>query len=234
MARRGRQRPVRGELRACDRARVGVAVDAQHPGDVGRNLLVEVDERRRRCGRARRDASGRIVAWPALEQHLGLEHEAVADDADVGPVAEDLAQPPEEIRAVAGELLHPLRQRDVEPAAEVGDLGLAIPCRALGGRERLLDRGELAAQRRDLLVEQLDLGQRRAPVAAFRIRARAELAARAWAGAAASRSAPCRRAALVLGRAQGRLQARRACPRGCAWLGALQRQQFGQFGDLRG
>ena len=34
-----------------------------------------------------------------IEEHLRLEHEAVADHADVGPVAEDLAQPSEEFGA---------------------------------------------------------------------------------------------------------------------------------------
>src|SRR5215471_395361 len=42
---RRRQRPVRGELRSGDRAHVGMAVDAQDPGDVGRDLLLEVGER---------------------------------------------------------------------------------------------------------------------------------------------------------------------------------------------
>ena len=43
-----------------------------------------------------------------VEKDLRLEDEAVADDADVGPLAEDLAQAAEEVRAVARELLHAL------------------------------------------------------------------------------------------------------------------------------
>ena len=95
-----------------------------------------------------------------IEEHLGLEHEAVADDADVGPVAENGAQPPEEVGAVARQFLHPLRQRHVEPLAEIGDAGLQFLVLLLGRIERLFERGELAAQRRDLLVEHLDLRQR--------------------------------------------------------------------------
>ena len=73
---------------------------------------------------------------------------------------EDLAQPAEEIRAVAVELLHALRQRDVEAAAEIGDLGVGFAVARFGDVERVLQRGDLLAQRGDLLVEQLDLRQR--------------------------------------------------------------------------
>ena len=38
--------------------------------------------------------------------------------------------------------------------------GLALLVALLGGVQRLFERGELAAQRRDLLVEQLDLRER--------------------------------------------------------------------------
>ena len=95
-----------------------------------------------------------------VEEHLGLQHEAVADDADVRAVAENAAQPSEEVGAVARQLLHPLGQRHVEPLAEVGDAGLRILVLLLRDFERLLERAELAAQRRDLLVEHFDLGQR--------------------------------------------------------------------------
>ncbi len=77
-----------------------------------------------------------------------------------GPVGQDFAQPPEEVGAVAVEFLHPLRQRHVEPLAEVGDLGLALAVAVLGSVERILQRADLPAQRRDLLVEQFDLRQR--------------------------------------------------------------------------
>ena len=77
------------------------------------------------------------------------------------------AQAAEEVGAVARELLHPLGERDVEPAAEIGDPGLALLVAALGGVERLLERGELAAHGGDLLVEDLDLRLSARPVACF-------------------------------------------------------------------
>ena len=89
-----------------------------------------------------------MSALAEFEQHRGFEHEAVADDADVGPRAENLAQAAEEVGAVARELLHLLRQRDVEPLAEIGDLGLRFAVGGLRGVERLLDRRELLAQAR--------------------------------------------------------------------------------------
>ena len=94
----------------------------------------------------------------AIEEDFRLEHEAVADDADVGAVAEDFAQLAEEIRAVARQFLHPLRQRDVQALAEVGDVQLGVLFLLLGGAERVLERGDLPAQRADLLVEVFDLG----------------------------------------------------------------------------
>ncbi len=105
-------------------------------------------------------AFGLQVGLAGVEEHFRLQHEAVADDAHVGPVAEDLAQLAEEVGAVLGQLLHLLRQRHVEALAEVGDLGLRVLDVLLGGIERLLERGELAAQRGDLLVEDFDLRQR--------------------------------------------------------------------------
>jgi len=57
-----------------------------------------------------------------------LQHETVADDANVRTVAEDFAEPSEEVRPVAGQLLGPLRQREIEPLGEILDarLGFAI------------------------------------------------------------------------------------------------------------
>ena len=95
-----------------------------------------------------------------IEEHLRLEHEAVADHADVRPVAEDRAQPAEEFGAEARQFLHALRQREIEPLAEIGDARLRLLVLAFGGFQRAFDRGKLAAQRGDLLVQQLDLRQR--------------------------------------------------------------------------
>ncbi len=97
---------------------------------------------------------------PGVEQHLGLEHEAVAHDPDLRPIAEDLAQTAEEVGAVARQLLHLLGERHVQARAEVGDPGLAVLVALLGGAERVFERGELPAQRGDLLVQHVDLGQR--------------------------------------------------------------------------
>ena len=64
---------------AVDRPHVGVAVDPQHPGDLARDLLVEIDQR-----------GGELVEFGAafgqqhrlagVEEHFRLEHKAVADD----------------------------------------------------------------------------------------------------------------------------------------------------------
>ena len=47
-----------------DRAHVGVPVDAEHPGDVGRDLPFEVGERARELVDLD-GPSGRSTAWPA-------------------------------------------------------------------------------------------------------------------------------------------------------------------------
>ena len=114
-------------------------------------------------------ASGFSDRGAGREQHLGLEHEPVADHADIRAVAEDLAEAAEEVGPVAGEFLDLLRQRDVQPASELGDARLGFPVAALGGRERILQGGELAAHGADLLVQQVDLGQRPLGGAALRL-----------------------------------------------------------------
>ena len=58
------------------------------------------------------------------------------------------------------ELLDLLRHRQIEALAEIGDAGSAIPCPSSRRCRALLDGRELAAQRGDLLVEDLDLRQR--------------------------------------------------------------------------
>ena len=50
---------------------------------------------------------------PAAEQHLGLEHEPVADDREVRSIAQDLPQAAEKFGAVGGELFHFCRERQV-------------------------------------------------------------------------------------------------------------------------
>src|SRR5450755_4242397 len=97
-----------------------MAIDPQHPGDLGRDLLVEF-------GQGAPDlfelgaALGQEHRLPGVEEYFGLEYEAVADDADVRPVAENGAQPSEELRAITRQFLNALCQRDVQALTEVGD-----------------------------------------------------------------------------------------------------------------
>jgi len=68
-----------------------VAVYAQHPVDLGWNLLFQIKQRAGELVELGA-AFGPQRRLPRVEEHFGLEHEAVADDADVRPVAEDVAQ----------------------------------------------------------------------------------------------------------------------------------------------
>src|SRR5690606_39864656 len=91
---------------------------------------------------------------------LGLEHEPVADDADILPVLQQLTQPAEEVRTIALQLLYLARKCRVEPLAQILDPILRLLILALGGLEGLVEGRDLAAQREELLIEQVDLGQR--------------------------------------------------------------------------
>ena len=75
--------------------------------------------------------SGSSSAWP-LSKHFRLEHEAVADDADIGAIAQNGAQAAEEFRTVARQFLHALRQRDVQALAEIGNPPLRFLVALLG------------------------------------------------------------------------------------------------------
>src|SRR5205085_2528895 len=110
-----------------------------------------------------------------IEEHFRLEHEAVADDANVGPIAEDGAQPAEEVGTIAREFLHALGERHIESLAEIGEPVLRFLVSLLAGVERFLQRGELASQRRDLLVEHLNLRQRARADPLLRVELAAEL-----------------------------------------------------------
>src|SRR5215470_3357518 len=88
---RDRKLPVVPELQAVDRPHVGVAVDAQHPGDLARNLLFEFEQRDGEPVEFG-ETLGLVERGPGgVEEHFRLEHEAIADDADVGPIAENHA-----------------------------------------------------------------------------------------------------------------------------------------------
>src|ERR1700738_4858568 len=138
---------------------VGMPVHAQYPVDVrrdlGRDLLQRSDHRRKLLLRiiAELGASRR-------EQHLRLEHEAVADNPDIRAIAEDLAQSAEELRTIAGELLDFVDERQIKPLAELDNLPLLVLDLGFGGIESSRDARELIAQRSDLGSQLVDPGER--------------------------------------------------------------------------
>src|SRR6266849_4491330 len=136
-----------------------MAVDTEHPGDLGRYLPFEIEERDRELVEFAA-ALGVEDRGAGVEEQLGLEHEAVAYDPDIGPCPENLPQLAEKVGAIARQFLHALGQRYIEPLAQVGDAGLRLLVALFRRVEGLLDRRQLAAQRRDLLIEDFDLGQR--------------------------------------------------------------------------
>src|SRR5262249_37188350 len=95
-----------------------------------------------------------------VEEQFGLEHETIADDPNIGTIAQNRAEPAEEIGAVARQFLHPLGERKVEALAEVGKLALRLLVTLFGRIQRILQGTELTSQRRYLLVEDFDLRQR--------------------------------------------------------------------------
>ena len=211
-----------------------MAVDAQHPVDLWWDFLLQFD-----------DGVGQLLhlylagvvddVGARREQHFGLEHEAVADNADVLPVGQDLAQPAEEIGAVAVQFLHTLGQRDVQAAAEIGDLGVGVAVALLGDVERVLERADLLAQRGDLLVEDLHLAQGLLADLALVVefaRKRGRALVGGVAGAGALRQQLLEPALLRLGSRQRRLQVGKRILL-VLRVGSLQRQQLGQFVDLR-
>src|SRR6188472_998467 len=118
-----------------------MAVDTQHPGDLARYLIFQFKQRageRVELGATLRRVEG---GFAGIEKYFQLEHEAVPDDTDVGPVAEDRAQPSEEVGPVSRQLLHPLGERHIEALAEVSDARLRVLVFLLGRVERLLQRG---------------------------------------------------------------------------------------------
>ena len=94
------------------------------------------------------------------EQHFRLEDETIANHADVRAVAEDLVEAAEEVGPIERQLLDLLGEGDIEALAEIGDLRLVLLVLLLRDVEVGLDGRQLLAQRVDLLIEQVDLGQR--------------------------------------------------------------------------
>src|SRR5262245_19787391 len=227
--------PVVLELRAVDRPYVGMPIDAQHPGDLARYLLFELEQRAREAvelgpafGLVERGLAG-------VEEHLRLEHEAIADDADVGPIAENGAQPSEEVGTVPRQLLHALGQSHVQPLPEIGDAALRVLVLLLAGVQRRFERGELAAQRRDLLIEHLDLGQRPRGEPLLRVELAAELGGLALRVGRASANALVKAlvaVALALAARQARSQRVQLFLK-AKLAGLLQREQLRELRDLR-
>ena len=60
--------------------------------------------------------------FPGFEQHFGLEHEAIADNADIAAFTQHLAQPPEEFGSVERQFLHLRGQGLIQALAEIDDL----------------------------------------------------------------------------------------------------------------
>ena len=102
-----------------------------------------------------------MVACPEGNSTSDWNHEAVADNADVLAIAQQLAQAAEEIGAVA--LQSPAPGGPAPTLRRAPDrrcVRLALLVLGLGRVECLLERRHLAAQRQQLLVEQVDLGHR--------------------------------------------------------------------------
>ena len=121
------------------------------------------------ANRAGSPAQAREGRWPACasrtgpaidlagalgEQHLRLEDETVADHADVGALRQDLAQPAEEFRTVAGS------SWTFWASAELSRLPRSAICvwlvmvLGLGRFQSGVQRGELATQAAELLIEE--------------------------------------------------------------------------------
>ena len=112
-----------------------------------RNLAIKIEQ----CG------SAELVEFPGLtfrqqhiltgvEKYLGLEHEAIAGQcANVGPIAKNRSQPPKESGAVARQPCNALRERNIQPLAEISDMRLRFLIALFRGIECILERGELPA-----------------------------------------------------------------------------------------
>jgi hypothetical protein len=124
-----------------------------------------------------------------------------------------------------------LGERHVEPLPEIGDAALRFLISLLAGVEGLLQRGELAPERRDLLVEHLDLRQRTRSDPPLCVELAAELGLALGVAADAVIEALVA-VTLALGRRQARSQHRELLLE-TELAGLLQRQELGQLRDLR-
>ncbi len=167
----------------------------------------------------------------AIEEDFGLKHEAVADHVNVGPIAQDVAQFAEKVGTIARQFLHALGQRHVEPLPEIGDAQLRRAFLFLRGAKRILQRGDLPAQRANLLVEVFDLSQCPGRRLFLKVERGTGLVARAG---PRGRGLGCRGAqpvAFALRRVQGRLQLGDLVLK-VGLAGPFQRKQLAQPRDL--
>ena len=145
---------------AGDRPHVGVAVDAQHPGDLLRESCWSSSISAAAILSSSARPSGLSTAWPVSKNTSDWNTKRSPTTRISGRLPRMARSRAEEVGAVARQLLHALGQRDVEPLAEIGDARLRILVALLRDVERRFERAELAPQRGDLLVEHLDLRQR--------------------------------------------------------------------------
>jgi hypothetical protein len=142
-----------------DRAHVGVAVDAQHPGDVLRDLPVSSSSAAASLSSSARP-SGLSTAWPVSKNTSDWNTKRSPTMRMSGGCRGCRAAAR---RSRSGSATVPARAAPARRSAAGRGrrCGTALPCPSSRRHfERLFQRAELAAQRRDLLVEHLDLRQR--------------------------------------------------------------------------
>src|SRR5262249_56991290 len=123
----------------------------------------------------------------------------------------------------------------VEALAEIGDAGLCVLVTLLAGIERGFERGKLAPQRRDLLIQQPDLGERpgRDPLLGFDLAVeRGNLTLRRAGAAVQALVQALDAVTLAFGAHEARTQLRDGVLQ-ARLAGLLQRQHVGELGNLR-
>src|SRR5262249_20238504 len=129
-----------------------------------------------------------------------------------------------------GQFLHSLRQRRIEPLAEIDDLGLVGLGAGFGIRQEPVEGGDLPAQSGELLVEKLDLGERIGRDLLLRIELSAQARyRRAGAVACELKGETCRLRLLGI----EIIAERREIELEFGLGRFLERQQLGELGDLR-
>ena len=172
IARAGGQLPVRGKLRARDRPHVGVAVDAQHPGDVASGSASPARPARSRACRARRARPAAPPPAPASKNTSDWNTKRSPTTRMSGRLPRIARRRPKNSE----------RKRDSSCTRCASARLSRWPRSAMRACDSLsllseassaaLERGKLAAQRGDLLVEQLDLRQRARGEALLRVELR--------------------------------------------------------------